>query len=145
MSSDHNKGIIRRFFELINVGNLGEFDTVVAAPFLEEEQLFYAWVRSIFPDFTLAIENVIVEDDQVAIRFRVHATHHGEWRGIAPTGRHVSWTGMQWFRLHAGKIVDHDIAANQLDVLEQLTAAPANAASTDHSEIIDVSSQRASG
>lgn len=131
MSSDQNKATIRRFFELVNAGTVDTFDSVVAPQVLEHEQRFYTGLLTIFPDFKLTIEDILAEGDRVAIRFRVHATQHGEWRGIAPTGRQVSWTGMQWFRLQDGTIVDHAIAANQLDVLEQLISQAKDAASED--------------
>jgi steroid delta-isomerase-like uncharacterized protein len=123
MSLDDNSAAIHRFFDLVNTGAVDRFDIAVAPHFLIEEQAFYTAVLRIFPDFHLTIEDAIAAADQVAIRFRVHGTHQGEWRGLAATGKQVSWTGMQWFRLANGKIVEHTIAADQLGVMEQLTTA----------------------
>jgi steroid delta-isomerase-like uncharacterized protein len=124
MSTDDNTASIHGFFELVNTRSLAGFESAIAPQLLDEEQAFYSDVFRIFPDFHLTIEDAIAQADQVAIRFRVHGTHQGAWRGLGATGKQISWTGMQWFRLADGKIVEHSIAADQLNVMEQL-AAPA--------------------
>jgi hypothetical protein len=75
MSTDDNIAAIHRFFDLVNAGHLAGFESAIAPQFLVEEQKFYSDVFHIFPDFHLTIEGALAQDDQVAIRFRVHGTH----------------------------------------------------------------------
>ena len=42
------------------------------------------------------------------------------FRGIAPTGRVVRWTGIRIFRIADGKIVEHWANWDDLSLLEQL-------------------------
>ncbi|NIN69487.1 MAG: hypothetical protein GTO63_33345, partial [Anaerolineae bacterium] len=54
-----------------------------------------------FPDYTHVIEEMIAEGNRVAVRLTFDATHLGEFEGIAPTGKRVSYAGM-----HIGTIKD---------------------------------------
>jgi predicted ester cyclase len=66
-----------------------------------------AFVRGVFPDLFLRIEDTVAEDDRVAARWSTGGTQRGEWeRGIPPTGRRVTWTGMSMYRLRNGRIVE---------------------------------------
>jgi predicted ester cyclase len=47
---------------------------------------FRAFRRS-FPDLSMRTVELVAEDDTVVGRFARSATHRGEWRGHAPTGR----------------------------------------------------------
>ena len=96
-----------------------------------------AWVRTAFPDYHLAIEQQVAEDDRVATVWTGQGTHQGTWASpigpIAPTGNAVTWTGTTTLRLAAGKIVevlgtnwDHLGLLQHLGVLE--TAAPRSGA-----------------
>ena len=56
------------------------------------KQLYAAYTAS-FPDVHFTIEDVIAEDDRVAVRYLFNGTHQGELRGIPPTGKHVTVSG----------------------------------------------------
>jgi predicted ester cyclase len=42
----------------------------------------------------------------VAVRVRGRATHTGEVMGIAPTGKRITWTENEIFRIANGRIVE---------------------------------------
>lgn len=44
-------------------------------------------------------------------------THKGEWAGIAPTGKLLTYTGVNINRIINGKIVEHGGAVNMLGPL----------------------------
>jgi predicted ester cyclase len=54
----------------------------------------------------MTFEDVIGEDDRVAVRYTGTGTHEGEYQGIAPTGEEVRLSGMRFCRLDGGKIVE---------------------------------------
>lgn len=63
--------------------------------------------RSAFPDFRFVVEDVIAEDDRVAIRVRFTGTHTGsDWFGVAATGKSIDATEMMFFRLKDGRVVE---------------------------------------
>ncbi len=48
----------------------------------------------------------VAEGDLVATRWQITATHTGEYMGAQPTGKVVSWTGVQLDRYQGGKIAE---------------------------------------
>jgi predicted ester cyclase len=65
-----------------------------------------AGLRNAFPDLRFEIADVVSCDDKVLVRWTAHGTHKGELGGAAPTGKRVSWTGMDLIRLDQGRIVE---------------------------------------
>lgn len=59
-----------------------------------------------FPDFRMSIEDIVAQGDKVAARFIERGTHNGEFMGITPTGRQVTWTEIGILRIEGGKIVE---------------------------------------
>lgn len=78
-----------------------------------------------FPDYTGTTEEMIAEDETVAIRYTVSGTHTGEFHGVEPTGHKTEWSGMAFYRIADGNIAeiwireDHLGLLDQLDVVEQ--------------------------
>jgi hypothetical protein len=68
------------------------------------------------------VDDVIVEEDRVAVRRTVTATQEGEFVGIPPTGRKIQWTGMTIYRIAGGKIVEGWWSYDGLGMIQQLTA-----------------------
>lgn len=59
-----------------------------------------------FPDITVNFQEMIEEDDMVAVRYTGTGTHKGEYGGIAPTGERIQLSGMRFCRLKEGKIAE---------------------------------------
>jgi predicted ester cyclase len=59
------------------------------------------------------------------IRWTMSGTHQGELMGIAATGKRMTVTGFDLFRIAGGKIVEMWQDADQLGMLQQLGAIPA--------------------
>jgi predicted ester cyclase len=77
-----------------------------------------------FPGYDLEINDMVAEDDKVAIRATFHGTHRGEFQGIPPTGRDVSIPLMLIYRIASDRIVEHWMNADSLGLLQQLGAVP---------------------
>jgi predicted ester cyclase len=77
-----------------------------------------------FPDMRVTTENIIAEDDKVAIRWTVTGTHMGALMGIPATGRKVTWTGITTYRFADDKIVENWWAYDALGMMQQITAPP---------------------
>ncbi len=84
-------------------------------------------VRSAFPDLRLTIEDQIAEGDKVITRVTFRGTHRGEFRGIAPTGKQVEYSGIAIDRIANGKIVEMWHLSDGLGLLQQIGAAPSPA------------------
>ncbi len=86
---------------------------------------FIAATRVAFPDWSVQVEQVIVEGTAVAVRWRGCVTHSGPFRGLPPTGRTIAVTGINMYAIRAGKICGEWEQADSLGMLQQLGALPA--------------------
>lgn len=82
-----------------------------------------------FPDLYVTITDSVAEGNKVAIWYSVEGTHRGEFDGIQPTGKRVSWTGVDLFRFGGGRIVEARFLSDSLGLMRQLggvSPPPAN-------------------
>ena len=115
--TEANKALVVRLGEVFNEGNLALADEIFATDFVNHDpsqpnvtdlESYKAWVvesRTALPDFHVVIHSMVAEGDTVAARWTVTGTHLGEYRGIPPTGRQMTQTGMNIHRFAGGKIV----------------------------------------
>ena len=82
------------------------------------------YMRGAFPDARAETVNVIAEDDKVVIHVVVNGRHQGDFMGVAPTGRDVSYEVVHIFRLSEGRIVERWGVVDAMGVLTQLGAIP---------------------
>ncbi len=78
-----------------------------------------------FPDLRFTIEDMLCENDKVAVGWTISGTHKGEFRGISPTGKKVSIEGITINHIADGKIMDSYISVDYLGLMQQLAVAPA--------------------
>jgi steroid delta-isomerase-like uncharacterized protein len=78
-----------------------------------------------FPDLHLAVEDMVAENDKVAVAWTISGTHKGEFRGVSPTGKKVSLEGITINHIANGKIMDSYVSADYLGLMQQLGVAPA--------------------
>ena len=116
MSPAENKALIRRVFdEAMNAGNLSLIDELFAPDFVDNatpEQVagpmgvkdYFQAVRAGFPDMRVSIDDLLAEGDKVVIRTTWRGTHSGPYESTTPTGKSVTRTMMQIFRIAGSKI-----------------------------------------
>jgi len=76
--------------------------------------------RSAFPDLHFTLEDLLVDGDKVVARWTCRGTHQGVFRGSAPTGKRVTFTGMTISRLAQGKIVEQWTEEDGVSLYQQL-------------------------
>jgi steroid delta-isomerase-like uncharacterized protein len=76
-----------------------------------------------FPDLQVTVEDVIAEGDKVVCRNTVTGTHQGEYRGLPPTGKAVSYNEIFIFRFADGRIAEIWGVVDVLTQLRQLGAS----------------------
>ena len=77
-------------------------------------------VQAAFPDYYNMVEELVAEDDRVAVRLSYRGTHRGEIFGFAPTGRRIRYAGVGIFQFSAGRIVDGWVLGDLAGLLLQL-------------------------
>jgi steroid delta-isomerase-like uncharacterized protein len=132
--SEQNKTLARRWFEdLFSQGDLDVAEEILSAGFLdhlpreeergiEELKHYVSIYRSAFPDIEDTVEEIVAEADKVVVRWRSRGTHLGEFMGVAPTGRDVTFTGMRLFRIAENKIAESWVNIDERGLQEQLGA-----------------------
>ena len=103
-------------------------DAVVHAPLATTatgpELLKEIWARLLaaYPDLHITVEDVVVQDDKIAARQSVTATHLGPYMGVAPTGRPVAYNEMFILRFEDGQVAETWGVVDLLAQLRQLGA-----------------------
>lgn len=122
-----NKERVRDYFEAIenhsdgHIEDLTEFvtdDVVNHNPVSSEDveqgevegvESFREHLESLttaFPDLRFSIEDMIAEDDRVAVRSVLRGTHEGKLMGVEPTDREITLSVITIYRFEDGKIAE---------------------------------------
>lgn len=139
MSTAQNKELVRQMVEKVfNQGNVSQADEFLAPDFAEREELppgiprdregvkqLTTMLRNAFPDFKATIDDIVAEGDKVVIRQTWSGSHKGEFMGIPPTGRSISFGVIDIIRIADGKFVEHWGQMDSMSLMQQLGAIPA--------------------
>ena len=127
MSLEENEAIIRKWIEALNKQNLALLDDIIAPDYVDMKQqglesakqsmkMFYKG----FPDLHTTIEDMIAEGEKVWVRVKATGTHTGEFLGLIPTGKKITITSVDIFRIADDKIVQGWSVNDFLDFYKQL-------------------------
>lgn len=125
MKIEKNKEIMKKFEKAINTA-----DEKLITQLVDDEALFFTpaspdkplyggkgylslvlFMRSSFSDVQWELEDIVTEDDKVAVSWKCTGIHDGEFMGIAPTGKSFTARMMNFYYFNEkGKII-RDIAA----------------------------------
>jgi len=83
-----------------------------------------AMMRSGFPDIQRTIEDMITENEKVAVRFIMRGTHQGEFFGVPATGKPIAVQAMNFYRLAGDQIIEEFGQPDLLGLLKQIGAVP---------------------
>lgn len=85
---------------------------------------FIARTHAAFPDWRVCIESLIAEGDEVAVRWSGEVTHGGPFHGLPATGRRISVSGINFYRIENGRIAAEFEETDSLGILGQLGLLP---------------------
>jgi len=132
-----NEALSRRWAEAVwNRGDFGAIDELLAPDFVAhypgfpttDRASYKEWAEMefrVFEDIRCTIDDLVAEEDRVALRWTWQGTHSGgDYLGIPPTGKRVTMSGMTFFRMKDGKIVEEWGVSDELGKLRLLGAAP---------------------
>lgn len=115
-------------------GNLSAIDDVISPSIVEHQAGMgdgpqgvkgaIAYLRSVFPDFTLTIEDMTTEGDTVWARLRARGTQRGPHMGFPATGRSIDVDVIDICRFENGLMVEHWGVPDRFTILEQLGLLP---------------------
>jgi predicted ester cyclase len=134
-----NAELVRRLFAAYEANDAAQLDELLAPTFtahgLPPElgegpaamKATASLMHGALADCRCDINDLIVDDDRVAVRYTTRARHVGELFGAAPSGRMVTLSGIEVYRLLDGKIVEYWGEANMSELFAS-SAEPAGAA-----------------
>jgi steroid delta-isomerase-like uncharacterized protein len=83
--------------------------------------------RAAFHDLNVTVDDIMAVEDRVTARFTARGIHKGEFMGLPPTGKAITMTGIEIFRIKDGKIVELWGEVNLMGLMQQLGILPAPA------------------
>lgn len=133
-----NTTIARRFMEEIwSKGNLDIIGELVATDMILRDGVFPEGrgheflrtqvrdLRTAFPDLRFTVDEVLpTTGDRVLVRWTCRGTHRGPLLDIAPTGRSMNLTGVDFMRIVNGKIVENNSFWDSYGAFQQLGVVP---------------------
>jgi len=133
MDSTAHKTVVRGLFDqVLNHGRLQMIDDCFADDFVEHNPVpgqgagregvkhRVRALRAAFQDVRFVLDEVVAENEVVAVRYRWEGTHGGEFLGIPATGRRIVVRGMDFYRFKNGRVAEHWENMDELSLLTQL-------------------------
>lgn len=117
-----NTSAFRRFTDVVNSGDLQRISGLIDEAF-DPDAIFHApapttesgpqamkqvWtvLLQAFPDIHVTINDAIAHADKVVLRNTVTGTHQGDYRGLAATGKAVSYNEIFIARFTEGRVAE---------------------------------------
>ena len=115
--SEENKTLAHRFhMDIFQQGNLAAVDQLISPDFVwhapaappewaqgpEGVRRAATELRAAYPDMDFNHDDTLAERDRVMIRWTMYATHNGPLMDIPATGKRVTVTGIDVFRIAGG-------------------------------------------
>ena len=117
--TQRNTDLVRRLFDAFTDNDAAEIDRLLGPGFTAHGlppqlgegaaaiKASAAMMHGGLRDCRCEMDDVIAEGDRVAVRYTARATHVGELFGVPPSGRNVTITGIEIYRVDAGAIVEY--------------------------------------
>jgi predicted ester cyclase len=136
-----NKATFRRFHDATNtrdvelisktIDELVERNAVIHTPLPIQatgaqllKEVFGRLLRA-YPDLHIAVEDLIEEGDKIVSRNTVTGTHQGEYMGLPPTGRSVTYNEILIVRFAGGRVAETWGVVDIFSQMKQLGVIPA--------------------
>ena len=123
MDTSENKTFIRKYLDALSgkPKPLSIVDQYVAEQPLKDH---ITAAETGFPEYILEPVEMIAEGDKVAVKARLKGTHQGLFNGIPATGRTVDMLFHITYQIRDGKIVDHWMLIDGMEMMQQLGLMP---------------------
>ncbi|MEU9345407.1 ester cyclase [Streptomyces sp. NPDC048278] len=136
MAQQTNIAAQTAFGKAVEAGDLDALDAIVAPDSVDHDpapgqvpgpagyKAMFNDLRAAFPDLHVEVEHLLATDDELAFAYQISGTHLGPLMGQPPTGRTVSYRGMQISRFdEEGRLVERWGSSDELGMLRQLGLA----------------------
>jgi steroid delta-isomerase-like uncharacterized protein len=134
MTMQDNLAAQQKFGSAVSTGELELLRDLIASDVVDHDPApdqgagpegyirMFSAMRTSFPDLEVSLDQLVADENKVAIAYTIIGTHKGEFMGVAPTGRKVRARGVQIARFRDGKMVERWGSSDQLGILQQIGA-----------------------
>jgi len=139
VSAEEIKAFTRRLFEIeLNKGKAAAM-TAIDEDFasnvvihtatgrdmsLKDFKQYLSSLYDAFPDIHFTIDDMVVEGDKIAVRHTRTGSHKGEFMGIPPTNKKVTFWTIEIVRIIGSKLIEAWSRFDTLGLMQQLGAIP---------------------
>lgn len=135
MSTEQNKELVRRMFEMVATGDTTDVSRIFATDWvnidpalppmqgIDGAKQLVTLFHSAYPDARVNLNTLVAEGDKVAVTFSFSGTHKGTFLNIPPTGKSINVTGTGIFKIKDGKLVENRVVFDALTLMQQLGVA----------------------
>jgi steroid delta-isomerase-like uncharacterized protein len=133
MSEKENIQLAEKQIAALNARDLDQYLSRIDASYVGESETLPGPIRgpegarkaidmllTAFPDLRLEAEQILASGDHVIARLRLTGTHKGNFAGIAPTNKSVSWQGCNVVEMRNGKAIRSRVYADNASLFQQL-------------------------
>src|SRR3954451_18449505 len=87
---------------------------------------YFGSMFAAIPDFTIEVDSMVAEGDQVAVRWHAAGTFDGakKFQGLVPNGRRVELEGIDLFTVEESEIVSNQAYTNGMEFARQVGGRP---------------------
>lgn len=136
MAKEQNIATTKAFGAAVNSGKLFQLTDLMTSDVEDHDPApdqgsgpegfidFFTKFREAFPDLKIAVDQMVADDENVAIAYTVTGTHEGNFHGIAPTGKKIKARGLQIARFEDGRIAERWGSSDELGIFKQLGVDP---------------------
>jgi predicted ester cyclase len=113
---ERDLGVLDEVFAPNAVVRWGDSDSDAVTAVRSDVESYFA----AFTDVRTTIDELVAEDDKVVVRWTTTGLHTGPYGKVPPTGREITMTGVDGYRLEGGRIVEAWSMWDALDTFQQL-------------------------
>jgi steroid delta-isomerase-like uncharacterized protein len=136
MSEQHNKVVVRRYYEVLNQRSIDLLDELAVEDYVEHDpfpgqgngladlKAHFAGFFAAFNPLQFTIEDVIAEGNKVVVRWTNAGTDSGGFMGMPATGREFGITGIDIHVVPDGKLAQQWHLVDLLAQMQQLGLIP---------------------
>jgi predicted ester cyclase len=136
MTKDEARALVAPFYAAFETGDVGGMDAVFSPgwvdntlppgrpPGLSGLKAAVGFVRSVLPDVTATVEDVVSDGRIAVVRLTFRGTNTGGFPGVGPNGAAVSFIAFDMHRIDGGKVVESWHLEDNLTLMIQAGVVP---------------------
>ena len=135
MAEKENLQLVEEMIAAVNARDLDRYLQCIDATYVGESELapgpvlgpggarqMLDMLLKAFPDLRIEVEQMLASGNCVVTRARLAGTHKGNYAGVAPTNKSVTWRGCNVIEIRNGKAVRGRIYGDNASLLQQIGA-----------------------